>query len=178
MVYRRRSFTEQWAHEASIVPVEHWHLLRHRREAHRVRPGASSRSWNNGRSTPPGCWTRSAVAAAGRRGLTRTRGHRPPDRGRRLDRDGPEGGARGAFRPGRARGGRPAARLLAALRPGRAPDPARASRPRDPARRGPARAAATGRAVAGHRHGRRPGRLLSHAGPRGPPPARRVGGGR
>jgi uncharacterized protein YcaQ len=38
VVYRRGAFTEQWAHEASIVPVEHWHLFRHRREAHRVRP--------------------------------------------------------------------------------------------------------------------------------------------
>jgi uncharacterized protein len=38
VVYRRGAFIEQWAHEASIVPVEHWHLLRHRREAHRVRP--------------------------------------------------------------------------------------------------------------------------------------------
>jgi len=38
VVYRRRDCTEQWAHEASIVPVEHWPLLRHRRETHRVRP--------------------------------------------------------------------------------------------------------------------------------------------
>ena len=38
LVYRRREFTEQWAHEASIVPVESWPLLGHRREAHRVRP--------------------------------------------------------------------------------------------------------------------------------------------
>ena len=38
LVYRRREFTEQWAHEASIVPVEAWPLLRHRRDTHRVRP--------------------------------------------------------------------------------------------------------------------------------------------
>jgi uncharacterized protein len=38
LVYRRREFTEQWAHEASIVPVEIWPLLDHRRQTHRVRP--------------------------------------------------------------------------------------------------------------------------------------------
>jgi uncharacterized protein YcaQ len=38
LVYRRRDFTEQWAHEASILPVESWPLLRHRMENHRVRP--------------------------------------------------------------------------------------------------------------------------------------------
>ncbi|MFW6202628.1 MAG: winged helix-turn-helix domain-containing protein [Gemmatimonadota bacterium] len=38
VVYRRREFTEQWAHEASIVPVRDWPLLRHRREAFRARP--------------------------------------------------------------------------------------------------------------------------------------------
>jgi uncharacterized protein YcaQ len=31
-------FTEQWAHEASVVPVETWPLLEHRREEFRLRP--------------------------------------------------------------------------------------------------------------------------------------------
>jgi uncharacterized protein YcaQ len=38
LVYRSGEFTEQWAHEASILPVESWPLLRHRMEGHRVRP--------------------------------------------------------------------------------------------------------------------------------------------
>jgi uncharacterized protein YcaQ len=38
VVYRRREFTEQWAHEASIVPIDVWPLLEHRRREHRVRP--------------------------------------------------------------------------------------------------------------------------------------------
>jgi uncharacterized protein YcaQ len=38
LVYGGREFTEQWAHEASIVPVQTWPLLRHRMEAHRIRP--------------------------------------------------------------------------------------------------------------------------------------------
>lgn len=38
LVYASGEFTEQWAHEASIVPVETWPLLRHRMEKHRVRP--------------------------------------------------------------------------------------------------------------------------------------------
>jgi uncharacterized protein YcaQ len=38
VVYRRREFTEQWAHEASILPIEIWPLLRYRMDEHRVRP--------------------------------------------------------------------------------------------------------------------------------------------
>ena len=38
VVYRSGQFLEAWAHEASIVPVESWPLLRYRREAHRARP--------------------------------------------------------------------------------------------------------------------------------------------
>jgi uncharacterized protein YcaQ len=38
LVYRSRAFTEQWAHEASVVPMETWPLLGHRRAEHRVRP--------------------------------------------------------------------------------------------------------------------------------------------
>jgi uncharacterized protein YcaQ len=33
VVYRRREFTEQWAHEASIVPIELWPVLPHRVDA-------------------------------------------------------------------------------------------------------------------------------------------------
>jgi len=32
-LYRSGEFTEQWAHEASIVPLSHWPLLRHRRQS-------------------------------------------------------------------------------------------------------------------------------------------------
>src|SRR4030081_485305 len=35
---RKGDLIEQWAHEASIVPVESWPLLEHRRSTHRVRP--------------------------------------------------------------------------------------------------------------------------------------------
>jgi hypothetical protein len=37
-VYGGRAFTEQWAHEASIIPIETWPLLRHRRDTHIARP--------------------------------------------------------------------------------------------------------------------------------------------
>lgn len=35
-VYGKGEFTEQWAHEASIVPTESWALLEHRRRAHKM----------------------------------------------------------------------------------------------------------------------------------------------
>ncbi len=35
LVYGRGEFTEQWAHEASIVPADYWPLLAHRRAAFR-----------------------------------------------------------------------------------------------------------------------------------------------
>ncbi len=38
LLYRRHELTEQWAHEASIVPVDAWPLLEHRRRRHRVQP--------------------------------------------------------------------------------------------------------------------------------------------
>ncbi len=37
-VYGSGAFTEQWAHEASIVPVSSWPLLAHRRQAYRQSP--------------------------------------------------------------------------------------------------------------------------------------------
>jgi len=36
LVYAQREFTEQWAHEASIVPMSSWPLLAHRRQAHNL----------------------------------------------------------------------------------------------------------------------------------------------
>lgn len=38
VVYTHRDFTEHWAHEASIIPIENWPLLAYRRESYRVRP--------------------------------------------------------------------------------------------------------------------------------------------
>ena len=37
LIYKDREFTEQWAHEASILPIEHWPLIRHHLGAHERR---------------------------------------------------------------------------------------------------------------------------------------------
>ena len=36
LAYSRGAFTEQWAHEASIIPVETWPLFEHRRAVHQT----------------------------------------------------------------------------------------------------------------------------------------------
>lgn len=41
LVYRKGEFTEQWAHEASIVPISHWPLLEHRRKDFRPWPNSA-----------------------------------------------------------------------------------------------------------------------------------------
>lgn len=38
LIYGSGKFTEQWAHEAAVIPVETWPLLKHRMAEHRVRP--------------------------------------------------------------------------------------------------------------------------------------------
>lgn len=38
LLYGSGGFTEQWAHEAAVIPVETWPLLKHRMAEHRVRP--------------------------------------------------------------------------------------------------------------------------------------------
>jgi uncharacterized protein YcaQ len=63
LVYRRREFTEQWAHEASIIPVETWPLLRHRMAAHRPRPWGIERVFE---AHPEYCqWVLAEIRARG-----------------------------------------------------------------------------------------------------------------
>ena len=52
LVYRGGEFTEHWAHEASIVPMTTWPLLRYRRQAHRVRSTSFERALAEDRGYP------------------------------------------------------------------------------------------------------------------------------
>jgi uncharacterized protein len=47
-VYARGEFTEQWAHEASIVPTDAWPLLAYRRRAYRGWPNSPLKTIKNG----------------------------------------------------------------------------------------------------------------------------------
>lgn len=38
LLYEHGGFTEQWAHEAAVIPVETWPLLKHRMAEHSLRP--------------------------------------------------------------------------------------------------------------------------------------------
>ena len=49
LLYRRGEYTEQWAHEASIVPVSAWPLLDYRRRAHRLHEESPLRQLGNHR---------------------------------------------------------------------------------------------------------------------------------
>ncbi len=51
-LYRRGDFTEQWAHERSVVPIESWPLFGHRREAHPLRPRGLARFLKKDRGYP------------------------------------------------------------------------------------------------------------------------------
>ena len=73
-VYRRGAFTEQWAHEASIVPMDAWPLLRHRRDTHRVRPWGFDRFLAKSPA-----YVKRVVAAVRRRGALTAADLPPPD---------------------------------------------------------------------------------------------------
>jgi hypothetical protein len=62
LIYRRREFTEQWAHETSILPMESWPLLRHRMDPgdRRVRALSAPRA---GCSCPRRTWSRTPSRA-------------------------------------------------------------------------------------------------------------------
>ena len=121
-------FTEAWAHEASIVPMATWPLLRDRRETHIARPWGFDESWRHheyvetaigeiarrGPLAPAICPTPRTPAGACRIVVR----HRAARRPRGLFRARPTG-----------RDGAPR-QLLARVRPRRARHPGAAPRPR------------------------------------------------
>ena len=166
VVYGGGEFTEQWAHEASIVPVETWPLLRYRMGSTRPAP-------------------RHGAVLPEERGVRRQRDRAHPRRGplgaddlprsrgaarriRVVDRHHPEDGAGGALRP------RPARRDGAPVQlpRGRTTSPSGGSRPSTTSAGPPtgsrcASCCSWPRARQPARPGRRPRRLLPDAGARG-----------
>ena len=97
LTYRRRLLTEQWAHEASIIPVETWPLLRHRMETHRLRPWGFERELAR-HPDYAGAVLEAGAGAACRRGPGASARVGAPA-GDRLVRHLPAGHARGLLRP-------------------------------------------------------------------------------
>ena len=177
LVYRRRAFTEHWAHEASILPVERWPLFGHRRATHRVRPY----SFETFLEERPDyvAWVLEEVRRRGPLAADEM----PEQEGipRRIVGSWFGSVSRAVLEAHFGRGVLAVARRRSDL--GRVYDLTERVIPpehhgREVGRDEAARAAAVGRPVARHRHRQRPGRLLSDADPGGQARSRRTGGGR